>query len=225
MALTSTVLIALVLGLFAGMAPGPYTTMVAATGLERGFRAAFPLALAPLLTDILPLLATVYLLTSLTPQAVAVLGFVGGAVVAAIGVRLLMRYRGSVQLEAAGAPPTIRFWHVVTGTLFSPAPWLFWLGVASPILIRRWDQDWRLGVVFLVVLFGTNMGSASALAYAASHGRRVLAPYWRQRILRFMGIGLVLAGGFLVLQAATGERMQIDAEAVEDFFDGDGPVR
>ena len=36
----TTLFTALVLGLFAGLAPGPYTTMVAGTALERGFRPA-----------------------------------------------------------------------------------------------------------------------------------------------------------------------------------------
>lgn len=53
--MVTTLLTALVLGLFAGLAPGPYTTMVAGTALERGFRPALILALTPLVTDLAPM--------------------------------------------------------------------------------------------------------------------------------------------------------------------------
>ncbi len=42
--MTTTILTALVLGTLAGLAPGPYTTMVAGTALEKGFKAGFILA-------------------------------------------------------------------------------------------------------------------------------------------------------------------------------------
>jgi threonine/homoserine/homoserine lactone efflux protein len=202
----------LVLGLLAGLAPGPYTTMVVATGLERGFRAALPLALAPLLTDLPPLLLSTLLLTRLSSGVVTVMGGLGGIVVVALGLRLLAAHWGTSVAASAlpassggGSPATVRFWHVVTATVLSPAPWLFWLGLASPLFLRHWGVDWRLGLLFLAILFATNIGSASALAWAASQGRRVLAPYWRRRLLRGLAVALVLAGTILIVQAARGE--------------------
>jgi threonine/homoserine/homoserine lactone efflux protein len=212
-------------GLFAGMAPGPYTTMVVATALERGFRSAVPLAFAPLLTDLVPLAATAYLLTALSETAVSAMAMIGGVVVTGIGIRLLVRYGGAPSDDVDEGPraaPTIRFWHVVTSTLVSPAPWLFWLGVASPILVRRWNTDWRLGAAFVVTLFVVNIGSASALAWAASHGRRVLAPYWRHRVLRIMAVALMGAGILLVVQGASGGEMGVDPDFVEEVIPGLG---
>jgi threonine/homoserine/homoserine lactone efflux protein len=225
LALTEVVGIAAVLGLFAGMAPGPYTTMVVATALERGFRPALPLAFAPLVTDLIPLAATVYLLTAMDDAVVSVMGVLGGLVVVAIGLRLLFRYRGrpdESRHDRERAPPTIRFWHVVSGTLLSPAPWLFWLGIASPILVGRWRTDWRLGAAFVVTIFAVNIASASTLAWTASHGRRVLAPYWRHRLLRVMALALVGAGLFLVVQGIAGGRMGVDPELVRRLLPGAG---
>lgn len=211
------------LGLFAGVAPGPYTTMVVATALERGFRSALPLAFAPLVTDLVPLAATVWLLTTLSETVVAAMGVVGGVVVAGIGVRLLLAYRGrTAPPPSSEGPATIRFWHVVTGTLVSPAPWLFWLGIGAPVLVRRWQVDWRLGMAFVVTLFVVNIGSASGLAWAASHGRRVLAPYWRHHLLRLMAVALVAAGLLLVWQGLTGGEMGVDPERLNEIVPGLG---
>lgn len=225
--MTAALLAGLILGLMAGLAPGPYTTMVAATGLERGFRAAVPLAMAPLLTDVVPLIATVLLLTSLSPQAITWMGLIGGAVLVLIGLRLSTRYRGRAESPSGDlhAPATVRFADVVAGTLFSPAPWLFWIGIGTPIFVRHWRADWREGAAFLLVLFAANIGSASALAWAAAHGRRVLAPFWRQRMLRFMGVGLILAGIFLVWQGVTGESMQVDPARVQELLGQPGSLQ
>ena len=222
MDLLSAILPALVLGLAAGMAPGPYTTMVVATGLERGFRAALPLAMAPFLTDLAPLLLSSLLLTSLSPQVVRILGWVGGTVVVLIGLRLVTRHwpRGDPRdAGREGSPATVRFWHVVAGTVLSPAPWLFWLGLGSPLFLRQWSMDWRLGMLFLAVLFLTNIGSASALAWAASHGRRVMAPYWRTRMLRALGVALMAAGGYLVVQASRGNLGLGQPELLDTILD------
>lgn len=238
MEILSAFLPALILGLLAGLAPGPYTTMVVATGLERGFRAALPLAMAPFLTDLAPLLLSTLLLTSLSPRVVTAMGWVGGIVVVLVGLRLLATHwrplgrsgelgegaSGGSTGEASGepgfgGPATVRFWHVVAATILSPAPWLFWIGLASPLLLRHWTVDWKLGLLFLCVLFATNIGSASALAWAASKGRRVLAPYWRQKLLRALGIALVLAGGTLILQAARGNLGLSNTELIDSIME------
>jgi threonine/homoserine/homoserine lactone efflux protein len=203
---TTAVLTAFVLGLGAGMAPGPYTTMVAATGFERGFRAAIPLAAAPLFTDLVPLIVTSLILTQLNDSALSLIGILGGTMVIAIGGMLLWTHRpGHLPPEVHGAPPTVRLWHVVVSTSLSPAPWLFWLSVASPFFLRAWTQDRIEGGVFLVVLFATNIGSALSLAWVASHGGRVLDPVWRKVVLLGAGLGLVLAGGWILMLAIEGD--------------------
>ncbi len=202
----TAVLTAFILGVFAGMAPGPYTTMVAATGFERGFRAAIPLAAAPLFTDLVPLIVTSLILTQLSATALSAIGVVGGAAVIGIGGLLLWKHRpGYTPPEVHGAPPTVRLWHVVVSTSLSPAPWLFWLSIASPLFLRAWTQDRVYGAAFLVVLFATNIGSALSLAWLASHGGRVLDPLWRKVVLLVAGVALLFAGGWILLQAVQGD--------------------
>lgn len=198
----STILIATVLGIFAGAAPGPYTTMVAATGLERGFRPALRLALAPLVTDVPPLVLTALVLERLNPLALTLLGISGGVLLAMLGVRFVRRhaFAQASHLEAG----SVTFWHVSLTGLTSPAPWLFWLIVGSPLMLRSWGRSWTEGVAFVAIIFLTNMTTASSLAWAASHGRNVLDPRWLGRALTTMGAALILAGTLLVWQAMEG---------------------
>lgn len=215
--MTTTLLSALLLGLGAGMAPGPYTTMVAATGFERGFRAAIPLAAAPLFTDLVPLIVTSLILTQLSAGALSFIGFLGGTMVVGVGVLLLWKHRpGHAPPEMHGAPPTVRLWHVVVSTSLSPAPWLFWLSIASPFFLRAWTHDRLEGAVFLIVLFATNIGSALSLAWVASHGGRVLDPLWRKVVLLGAGVALLFAGGWLLTLAVQGDFASITRS--QDFM-------
>lgn len=212
--MVTTLLTALVLGLFAGLAPGPYTTMVAGTALERGFRPALILALTPLVTDLAPMLFSALLLERLGYAGLTALGIVGGTVILMVGVRFLRqsgrRRRPGLTLSAPDeADQSARFFHVVVSSLMNPSPWFFWLVVASPFLLRAWNRGPGEGLVFVAVLFTANISSASGLAWIASHSRKVMNPAWQQRALQTVGATLVLVGTLLLWQASVGNFQQL----------------
>jgi threonine/homoserine/homoserine lactone efflux protein len=204
----------MVLGTFAGLAPGPYTTMVAGTALEKGFKAGFILALTPLVTDVVPMLFSVLLLDRLGGLALTLLGIVGGAVIIVVGIRFLKEHsKEALPLVPGGKPAgestserrqSALASHVIASTLLNPSPWLFWLIIASPLLLRSWNRSPGEGVVFVALIFLTNIGTASALAWAASHSRKFLNPDWQRRTLKVVGVTLILAGSFLCWQATVG---------------------
>ena len=212
--MTTTILTAMVLGTFAGLAPGPYTTMVAGTALERGFKAGFILALTPLVTDVIPMLFSALLLGRLGGLALTLLGIVGGAIVVVVGVRFLREHSKEAQPAFSDGEPdehcrggrrqSALAGHVIASTLLNPSPWLFWLIIASPLLLRSWNRSPGEGMVFVGLIFLTNIGTATALAWAASHGRKVLTPTWQRRGLKVAGVTLILAGSFLCWQATVG---------------------
>ncbi|MGD2122324.1 MAG: LysE family transporter [Gemmatimonadota bacterium] len=251
--MTTTILTAVLLGTFAGLAPGPYTTMVAGTALEKGFKAGFILALTPLVTDVIPMLFSALLLDRLGELALTMLGITGGAIVFVVGIRFLREHSKEEQLpvshgpnseaapgtggnEATGARPGNRrqsalAGHVIASTLLNPSPWLFWLIIASPLLLRAWNRSPGEGVLFAGLIFLTNISTASTLAWVASHSRRFLNPDWQRRSLKLVGITLILAGSFLCWQATVGnfqnliEQQEAIRSAVEEGITGSGSSR
>ncbi len=188
--------------------------MVAGTALERGFKAGFVLALTPLVTDIVPMLFSALLLENLGWTALTVLGIVGGAVIVVVGIRFLKDHGRTEALPLAAATPdetalperrqSARVLHVVLSTLLNPSPWVFWLIVASPLLLRSWNRSRTEGIIFIVVIFLTNIATASTLAWIASHSRKILHPAWHRRALKMVGVTLIAAGAFLLWQSAVG---------------------
>lgn len=197
-----TVLTAALLGLLAGGVPGPYTTVVATTALESGFRPALKLAFIPLVTETPPLILTVFLLRNLNHDLLGAVGILGGVAIAWLGLRF---YRRQVNEDTARVEvPRGTFRTLAVAGLLSPAPWIFWLVAAGPLFLRSWNASWMRGVVFAVILYAMFVGTAATIAWLASHGRRVMTPLARRRVLRVMGVLLILAGGVLVWQSIEG---------------------
>ena len=220
--MTTTIIIAVILGAFAGAAPGPYTTMVIGTSLQRGFREGLKLAFVPLATDIIPLLLTVFILDQLNWTALTLLGITGGTLIGMVGVRFI-RHNGPPAMEGEKPFQAATFGHAAVSVFFSPSPWMFWLVLAGPMTLRAMERSTAEAAVFVGILFAMNIGMAALVAWGVSHSRKIIAPSIRQRVLQVAGIGLIIAGVFLVWQAMEGnfqsmmERQEGVRERLEEF--------
>jgi threonine/homoserine/homoserine lactone efflux protein len=206
--------------------------MVAGTALEKGFKAGFILALTPLVTDVVPMIASALLLDRLSPLALTLLGISGGAVVVVVGVRFLRGHGGGTgplpgpgddgHVGGTERRQSAQIPHVVASTLLNPAPWLFWLIIASPLLLRSWNRSPGEGALFIALIFLTNISTATGLAWVVSHSRKILNPDWQRRSLKAVGVVLILAGSFLCWQATVGnfqsliDQQEAIRSAVED---------
>lgn len=199
-----TILMAAGLGLVAGAVPGPYTAVVASTGLERGFKPAFRLAFVPAFTDLPPMIAMSLILDRVNYDVLTGVGIVGGALFAYMGIRFIRRQGRDWQDKIEDVKEGRAFWALASAGILSPAPWIFWLVAGSPLLLRAWNRHWAEGVAFGLVLFALLIGTATGIAWGASHGHRILNARNRRRILRVTGVFLVAAGGVIVWQSLEG---------------------
>lgn len=192
------------LALLTGYLPGPFTTMVASTGLHRGVRAGARLSLVTFVTDLPPMFLTAFVLTKLNSEILRIIGFLGGFIVLYLGVKVFRR---------AGEPlpkgPRIRdeihdLLTVAVGGLLSPAPWLFWLVVGSPLLIRSLSRGWWEAGVFSLSFFGVLIATQISVAWLASRGGRLAGDKWRPRILRMVSVLLFVGGALVVWQSWVG---------------------
>lgn len=204
------VLTATLLGLFAGLAPGPATTMVAVTGLERGFRAALPVAAAPMLTDLAPMFVSTLVITRLDYDALTLLGLCGGVVVSMVGARLIRTSAATAQLipdlddQEGSEEVSVHVGHALATSAFNVAPWIFWFIVGSPLLLSHLAVSRTRGVIFVVVLFTVNASSALFLGWLASRAGSILEPRIRARVTTLAGLVLIGVGGTIVWQAMEG---------------------
>jgi threonine/homoserine/homoserine lactone efflux protein len=161
------------LGLAAGFAPGPLMALVLAQSVRFGTREGLKVAAAPLITD----LPIVVLATMLVGAAAGVAGgllgaisLAGAAFVARLGVESI-RVTGVAAGSLDEAPRSWTRGAVVNA--LSPHPYLFWITVGAPVLLRAMGESLAAAIAFLAGFYACLVGAKVLLAAVggASGGR------------------------------------------------------
>jgi len=176
----------LTLGFAAGVSPGPLTTLIITRTLERGLGAGLRVAVAPLLTD-LPIIVAALLFFAVLPPALEIALTIGGAffvLYLAWEIAHNARHASLADLaQVQGERVSADIWRGMVVNFFSPNPWLFWIGVAAPLLTRAWQSTPWAGIGLLVGFYGALVGSKMLVAVAIAGGRRFLSDLWYRRLL------------------------------------------
>jgi threonine/homoserine/homoserine lactone efflux protein len=181
-------------GFSAAAQPGPFQTFVILQALNRGWRRALPVSLAPLISDGPIVVLMLLILSQVPPWLEPVLYVAGGLFVLylAWGAYRSWRHFSPVQ-EAPGEQGILKA--AMTNAL-SPGPYLFWGTVAGPILIAGWRESPANGIGFLagfyLAMIGTLVGLIVTFGAARHLGPKV------SRIL--LGISAIALAGFGLYQ-------------------------
>ncbi len=192
-----------ILGLAAGLSPGPLLALVLAQTLRHGPREGAKVAVSPLVTD-LPILLVCGLVLAGVRHQDAILGLVslaGAAVLLRLGLDSL-RSRG-LRADVRAAEPRSLLRGVLVNAL-SPHPYLFWLTVGMPLVLRDWAREPAAAVAFLAAFYVCLVGSKLGVVLVCHRSRGLLsgaAYVWTMRLL-----GLLLLG-FAAFLARDGLRL------------------
>jgi len=186
-----------VLGLAAGFAPGPLTFLVISETLRHGLGAGVRVALAPILTD-LPLIAVSVLLLerlAAVPAAAGIVALAGAGFLFHLGL-------GSLRISAVSAPAATSSSQAlmkgVAANVLNPNPYVFWIGVGTPLLLTAFDRSWVHAAGFAGAFFVCIVGSKVLLARMVDRSRGFMKGgvyLWTMRVLGALLI--VYAGVFL----------------------------
>ncbi len=186
----------IVLGLSAGLAPGPMLALVLAQTFRHGPREGCKVALSPLVTDPPIILVTLFLANRLA-ELRPLLGLI--SIAGAIFVLYLAweSYR-AVLSDATSVAEHPQSWvkGIVTN-LLNPHPWIFWLTVGAAVLAKLMAQGWPAVAAFLVGFYVLLIGSKVLLALLTGKSRHWLAGRGYRVAMRVLA-GL-LAGFALLL--------------------------
>jgi threonine/homoserine/homoserine lactone efflux protein len=174
------------LGFAAGISPGPLMTLVITRTLERGLPAGLRVAVAPLLTDLPIVVISVLVFSALPPTFEIALTLGGALFILYLAWEIAQdarsaRLTDAHTLQSASAPSDL--WRGMVVNFLSPHPWLFWMGVAAPILSSAWQSDSWAAIGFLAGFYGLLIGTKVLAAVAMAGGRHLLNDSWYQRLL------------------------------------------
>lgn len=218
--MTRWLLLGSLLGLLAGGVPGPFSALVAATALERGFRHGLKIAFLPLGSETAIMLVTALVLFRVPEGTLRWMGAATGLLVFYLAWRT-WRAAGERKEDDRPTAPGTGVAQAAAVELLSPAPWVFWLMVGSPLVLTAFRQGTAQAAAFVASFLAALAGAHATLAFVASRGRNVLEPRWRARLLRAGSGALVLAGGVLVWHAWTGnfQTMVRGTDAIREIVD------
>ena len=184
-----------VLGLSAGLAPGPLLALVISQTFTHGQAEGVKIALCPLLTDppIIFLSALAYLgLTSFQP-GIAVIAFIGAGYLFYLGYQTIRV--PSLETELVPVRPR-SFQKGMLANLFNPHPYLFWLSVGLPMFCGPEGEFSLATFAFISTFYFFLVSSKVALAVLLSKWRSFVQNYFYQWVMRFLGLALL---GFALL--------------------------
>lgn len=196
--MTGYLTIGIILGLSAGLAPGPLLALVIAETLRHGAGAGIKVALAPVITDLPILLLAFYLLSGLAERhgLLGGLSLTGGVFLLYVGWQDLRKRRVEIAAPPAAARSLAR--GIATNAL-SPYPYLFWLTVGAPTMTRAAAVDGRAAAAFLLGFYLCLLGSKVLLAILVGRSRHLLGS--RGYLLTVRLLGLAVCGFGLALLA------------------------
>jgi threonine/homoserine/homoserine lactone efflux protein len=179
------------LGLAAGLSPGPLLILVISETLRHNMKAGVIVALAPLVTDIPIVFLAVFILSKLSHLA-AILGGIsifGGLFVMYLGYES-MRTTG-VKLDFMEVNPKSFRKGIITNAL-SPHPYLFWVTVGTPIIMKALADSTQSATVFVGSFYLSLVGIKVILAIIAGKSSSFLKGKIYIYCMRVLGLLLFL---------------------------------
>lgn len=185
-----------ILGLSAGIAPGPLLALVISETLQHGIRAGMRVAIAPILTDLPIVLCTVLILAELADFH-RVLGFIslgGACFICYLGFENLKARTIDLQ-ENSGTPKSLRKGFLTN--LLSPHPYLFWFTVGGPTTVKAMGIGVPAAGGFILSFYLFLVGTKIFLAVLTGKSRTFLQGRKYIFTMRLLGILLIILAMFL----------------------------
>jgi threonine/homoserine/homoserine lactone efflux protein len=180
-----------VLGLSAGFAPGPLLTLVITQTLRHNSVEGVKVAMAPLITDLPIVLASLFVLSRLT-EFEFILGIIslsGGLYVLYLAYESLRT--GPVKLELAREEPR-SFRKGALINALNPHPYLFWTTVGAPLILKLHAKGPLAPTVFVACFYMLLVGSKVFLAVLVGKSKTFLSSRRYVYVMWILGALLVL---------------------------------
>ncbi len=177
----------ILLGVSAGVSPGPLFALVIAETLHHGTKAGLRVALVPLITDMPIVLVTVFVLSRLASFAplLGVISFLGCIVVSQMAYESIRTRPFDPDLPVQ-KPKSLRKGIIVNA--LSPHPYLFWFTVGAPIILKSSIRGLFVPCLFIGGFYTSLITSKVILAIITGQSRVFLNGPLYIYLMRFLGL-------------------------------------
>lgn len=178
------------LGLSAGLSPGPLLTLLISETLRRDVRSGVKVALAPIVTDLPIIILTLLLLSKWSGfhDILGVISLAGGCFILMMGCDSL-RTKGIEIQDRASEPGSLS--KGVLANALNPHPYLFWFTVGAPTMARAMSLNVGALLAFVIGFYTFLVGSKIMLALLIGRSKSLLSGRGYRYTMRFLGVVLL----------------------------------
>jgi threonine/homoserine/homoserine lactone efflux protein len=180
----------IILGLVAGLSPGPMLALVIAETLKFGKKEGFKVAASPLITDSTIVLLTLLALSTLSQHnlVIGTISILGACYLMYLGIENLRVKTNTFKIELVRKETLKR---AIITNLLNPHTYLFWLTVGSPIILETLKTDVSATILFLLGFYTLLMGSMAIIALVVDKSKSIVKSKYYTYIVRILGIILL----------------------------------
>jgi len=186
-----SLLFGIVVGLAAGLSPGPLITLVVSETLKNGKKEGIEVAISPLISES-PIILFVLLILSSVGGNFFVLG-----VISLLGALFLI-YLGMSNLTAdvkesrehLGKDNALL--RGITTNLLNPNTYMFWLTIGGPRILENAMVDISAAIFFVIGFYTMLVGSGTVVAVFVAKSKTLINGKYYAHIIRVLGIVLIV---------------------------------
>ncbi len=195
--MTAYLLIGTLLGLSAGLSPGPLQTLLVSETLRHDFEAGVRVAFSPIITDLPIIILTVFILGQLSgfKSVLGIISVIGGLVLIYLGYKSFSVKSVELALEKEN-PKSLTKGIVVN--LLNPHPYLFWLTVGAPTITKSMKQGIWVSGAFVLSFYLFLIGSKVFLAFLVGKSKSFLTGKGYLYTLRLLAVLLCVFAAVLI---------------------------
>lgn len=179
------------LGLSAGISPGPLLALVISQTMKHGSKEGAKVAVAPLITDVPIIIGSTALVVNLSRYG-SLFGFLSLAGGCFLVFLAYENFRtGGLEIRKEGQEPKSLIKGAIVNAL-SPYPYLFWITVGAPMMVRGSSEGLLSPLLFIVGFLGCLVGSKIAVAVIVGKSKHYLTGKPYVCAMRVLGVALLV---------------------------------
>jgi len=181
----------ILLGLAAGLSPGPIITLIVSETLKNGKKEGIKVAVSPLISDSLIVLFVLAILSSIAASTIilGVISLLGACFLIYLG---LTNLRVKIKESEDNHKKANVLLRAITTNLLNPNTYMFWLTIGGPRILESARIHISVAIFFILGFYMTLLGSQTTVAIVVARSRNLVKSKYYAYIIRALGILLIV---------------------------------
>ena len=182
----------ILLGLSAGLSPGPLLTLVITQTLKHNRKEGIKVAMSPLITDLPIILTAMFILKKISEfnLILALISFSGGVFLAYLGIESVRIKKLNVDQQDLSKSESLK--KGIIANFLNPSPYLFWTTVGTPLIFDALQINLITSVLFLIAFYTFLLGSKIMIAFLAARSKLFINQKIYLIVMKILGIILIV---------------------------------